>query len=306
MAKNFFGLAIHGGAGTILRSEMSSSKESKYKKALLKSITTGYQILEKGGTALDAVEACVMCLEDIPLFNAGRGSVFNSKGQQEMDASIMDGQSLKAGAAAMLRHIKNPVRLARCIMEHSEHVMLAGKGAEKFAKTHGFKRMNADYFFNEERYKQLLVARKVDKVVLDHNKYGTVGAVALDKMGHLAAATSTGGMTNKKFGRIGDSPVIGAGCYADDQSCAVSCTGSGEYFLRTNAAFHVAALMRYGGQNLEHAANQIIHDILPSIGGDGGLIAIDSKGNIALPFNTEGMYRAFQKSGGPPVIEIYK
>ncbi len=301
-----FSLAIHGGAGTILRSEMSASKEAKYQKALLKSITKGYQILEKGGSALDAVETCVMCLEDIPLFNAGRGSVFNSRGQQEMDASIMDGQSLKAGAVAMVRHIKNPVHLARCIMEHSNHVFLAGKGAEKFAKSQGFKRINAEYFFNEERYKQLLVARKEDRILLDHNKYGTVGAVALDTKGHLAAATSTGGMTNKKFGRIGDSPVIGAGCYADDHSCAVSCTGSGEYFLRTNAAFHVSALMRYGGQNLIHAANQIIHELLPSIGGDGGLIAIDTKGNIALPFNTEGMYRAYQKAGKPPVIEIYK
>ena len=312
MSNQNFGIAIHGGAGTILKSQMNSAKEFQYKNALQKALEKGYQILAKGGSALDAVEAAVVNLEDCDLFNAGKGSVFTAKGTHEMDASIMNGFDLTSGAVAMLSSIKNPIHLARLVMEKSEHVFLAGKGAEKFAWKHGFEKKKAAYFFNKMRYDQLLMAKKTNSMLLDHTdldhtdkKFGTVGAVALDKKGNLAAATSTGGMTNKKFGRIGDSPMIGCGTYANNETCAVSCTGSGEYFIRINAAFQVSALMLFGKKSLKDACHQVIHESLCKIGGDGGLIAIDKSGNISMPFNTEGMYRALRSSGKKAIIKIY-
>ncbi|MBK8953989.1 MAG: isoaspartyl peptidase/L-asparaginase [Saprospiraceae bacterium] len=303
-----YSIAIHGGAGTLIRSDMDAKIEKKYSKALEKALNKGFEILKNNGTALDAVTASVVSLEDCPLFNAGKGSVFTSKGTQEMDASIMDGKSLDGGSVAMIRRIKNPVLLARAVMEKSEHLMLAGKGAEQFAKKHGFKKMADDYFFTEHRYKQLLLAKKNKEIILDHDsrKFGTVGAVALDQTGNLAAATSTGGMTNKKFGRIGDTPIIGSGTWADNTTCAISCTGSGEYFMRMNVAFHVACMMKYGKMSLEQATRKIVFDLLPGIQGDGGLIAVDKKGNLSLVFNTEGMYRAYRKMDEEAVIEIYK
>ncbi|HEX5624878.1 MAG TPA: isoaspartyl peptidase/L-asparaginase [Saprospiraceae bacterium] len=306
--KNKFAIALHGGAGTILRSHMTPQKEARYKKALNQALEKAYQILDRGGSAMDAVEAAVMSLEDSPLFNAGKGSVFTSTGKQEMDASIMDGKTLDAGAVAMVQRIKNPVRLARLVMDRSEHVFLAGKGAEDFAFKQGLEKMDPGYFFVKERYEQLQKAKTENQIVLDHDdrKFGTVGAVALDRNGDLAAATSTGGMTNKKFGRIGDSPLIGSGSYANNASCAVSCTGSGEFFIRTNAAFHVSALMQYGQRSLSEACDEVVHHILKTLGGDGGLIAVDHLGNIHLSFNTDGMYRAWRKSGNKAHVSIYK
>jgi len=303
-----FSIALHGGAGTLRRDQMNEKTEKKYRKALLVALEKGSGILEKGGTALDAVCATVVNLENCTLFNAGKGSVFNAKGRQEMDASVMDGHTKDAGAVAMLKHIKNPVLLARAVMEKSEHLLLAGKGAEKFAWKHGFKRMPKDYFFDEHRYEQLLAAQKEKAVWLDHSdhKYGTVGAVAYDQHGHVAAATSTGGMTNKKYGRIGDTPIIGSGTWADDQSCAVSCTGSGEYFMRLNLAFHISALVLYGKKNLKQAAEQLVQHMLPGIQGDGGIIAVDKKGKLQISFNTEGMYRAWQYQGQTPHAAIFQ
>lgn len=303
-----FAIAIHGGAGTILKSSMTPKLEKAYHQVLERGINRAYKLLERKASALDAVEAAVKLLEDASLFNAGKGSVFTANGKHEMDASIMDGKTLDAGAVALLQRIKNPVQLARMVMEHSGHVFLAGKGAEDFALKMGLNKMDASYFYTEARYQQLLLAKKEDKVLMDHvdRKFGTVGAVALDQFGNLAAATSTGGMTNKKFGRIGDSPMIGSGTYANNKSCAVSCTGSGEYFIRMNAAFHVSALMMYKKCSLEKACKEVVHNLLPSIGGDGGLIAIDRTGAISMCFNTEGMYRACKSNSGNSIIGIYK
>lgn len=308
MANKKIGIAIHGGAGTILKSKMDANKEKKYLKALQLALDEGHQILAEGGSAIDAVTASVVSLENCPLFNAGRGSVFTSNGKIEMDASLMDGKTLEAGAVAMVRGCQNPILLAKRIMEQSEHVLLAGKGAEKFAAQQGFKKLKEEYFYTEARYKQLRRAKKENKIILDHDdqKFGTVGAVAKDKFGNLAAATSTGGMTNKKFGRIGDSPIIGSGTYADNKSCAISCTGSGEYFIRLNVAFHVSCLMQYANMSLEQACNKVVHELLPGINGDGGLIAIDHLGTIHLPFNTEGMYRAYRLNHQKAHIAIYK
>lgn len=305
--KHNFGIAIHGGAGTILKSNMTNAKELKYKTALGKSLDKAYKILSKGGSALDAVEIAVTELENCSLFNAGKGSVFTSKGTHEMDASIMNGFNLDAGAVAMVSNVKNPIELARLVMEQSEHVFLAGKGAEQFARKHGFEKKKSSYFYNRLRFDQLLEAKKSNTMMLDHTdkKFGTVGAVALDQQGNLCAATSTGGMTNKKYGRIGDSPMIGCGTYANNSSCAVSCTGSGEYFIRINAAYQVSALMLFGKKTLEQACKEVIHNSLSSIGGDGGLIAIDTSGNICMPFNTEGMYRAQRSSGQKSIIQIF-
>ncbi|NOT36826.1 MAG: isoaspartyl peptidase/L-asparaginase [Saprospiraceae bacterium] len=296
-----FAIAIHGGAGTILKSTMTKEKEDQYVSALKEAINIGYKILEDGGTSLDAVEEAVVSLEDCPLFNAGKGSVFTHNGIHEMDASIMDGRNIDAGAVSLIKNIKNPVRLARKIMEKSEHVILAGDGAEEFARQFNIEFADKKYFYSEFRYDQLQKALQSDSIFLDHteldHKFGTVGAVALDQMGNLAASTSTGGMTNKKWGRIGDTPIIGAGTYANNETCAISCTGSGEYFIRTMTAFHVHSLMKYGNYNLDIAIRKVIHEILPSIGGDGGLIAIDNNGNVVMDFNTEGMYRAWKKGG---------
>jgi beta-aspartyl-peptidase (threonine type) len=303
-------IVIHGGAGTILRSTMTPDKEKAYQEALGIALNTGYQILENGGSALDAVEAAICSLEDCPLFNAGKGAVFTATGEHELDASIMDGKTLGAGAAAGVKGVKNPVSLARLIMEKSGHVMMAGKGAEAFAKSMNCEFCEDSYFFDEFRYQQWQELKGTETFQLDHSKderkFGTVGAVAFDKDGNLAAATSTGGMTNKRFGRVGDSPIIGAGTYADNRYCAVSCTGSGEFFIRSVVAYDVCAQMQYGGNALDEACKNTIHKRLGEIGGDGGLIAIDNAGNICMEFNTEGMYRACKNSNGLEQISIYE
>ena len=354
-------LAIHGGAGTILRSSMTPELESEYRGGLEKALRAGWEILYRGGTAMEAVEASVSSLEDFPLFNAGRGSVFTHDGKNEMDAAIMDGASLRAGAVAFVRNVKNPIRLARLVMEHTEHILLAGEGANQFALQMGIETADDAYFFTEHRYEQLLRAREQGVIQLDHtdeeqqiieeavenppagllstaetlvgaggaglrgslkpagtdgdglvsgsrdgnNKkpLGTVGAVACDSLGNLAAATSTGGMTNKKFGRVGDTALIGLGTYADD-ACAVSCTGHGEYFMLGVTAFDVAARMKYKNLPLEVAANETVSR-LTSLGGEGGLIAVDRQGNVVLPFNSDGMYRGQVRADGTFDVSIY-
>ncbi len=306
-----YALAIHGGAGTLIRGEMSPEKEAAYRAALDDGLRAGYDILRSGGSSLDAVEASVISLENCPLFNAGKGSVFTSEGKHEMDASIMNGSTLQAGAVGLIIGIRNPVSLARDVMEHSGHVFLAGDGALQFAQTRGYQLEDPAYFHDDFRYRQWLEIRDSDDFQLDHakkrdSKFGTVGAVACDVKGRLAAATSTGGMTNKKFGRLGDSPMIGAGNYANDKTCAVSCTGSGEYFIKGVVAYDVSSLMEYKGLGLEEAARMVIHERLTAIGGDGGLVAVDALGNVTLPFNTEGMYRAYRIMDEDPRIDIYR
>lgn len=306
-----FSIAIHGGAGTLVKGLMTPELELQYKQALSEALATGYQVLNDNGCALDAVEVAVKKLEDTPLFNAGKGSVFTHKGTHEMDAAIMDGSNLKGGAVSLITGIKNPITLARDVMEKSEHVFLAGEGAMQFAKQNSYEILPPDYFYDEIRYKQWQGIKDSDTFQLDHSvkkdgKFGTVGAVACDSNGNLAAATSTGGMTNKKWGRVGDSPMIGAGTYANNNTCAVSCTGSGEYFIRGVVAYDVSCLMEYKGLSLAEAAHEVIQKRVLNIGGDGGLIAVDKDGNIALPFNTEGMYRAFQSSNGEEGLTIYK
>lgn len=306
-----FGIAIHGGAGTILREQMSEEKEEEYRSNLNAVIQAANKLLNLGGTAIDAVELAVMMLEDCPLFNAGKGSVFTAQGGHEMDASIMDGTTLEAGAVSLIKSIKNPVQLARKVMEKSGHVFLAGEGAEKFAFEQGFEKMNDEYFYTDFRYEQLKSAQRSNAVVLDHTdlnekKFGTVGAVALDIHGRLAAATSTGGMTNKQFGRVGDTPMIGSGTYADDRTVAVSCTGSGEYFIRANVAFQIHSMMLYGQSDIVQAASNVVQNELTKIGGDGGIIAIDRNGRIHFEFNTPGMYRASQSNGEEIYVGIYK
>ncbi len=306
-----FSIAIHGGAGTILKSNMTSEKEAAYRSALKTALGLGQDVLKNEGTALDAVEQAVRYMEDCPLFNAGRGSVYNALGGHEMDAAFMDGNGMNAGAVAAIRNIKNPISLARKIMEQSEHVFLVGDGAMEFARMHGLDFVEDDYFHNEHRYQQWQRIKDSARFQLDHSeeqkdkKFGTVGAVALDSYGNIAAATSTGGMTNKKFGRVGDSPIIGVGTYANNETCAISCTGSGEYFMRNVVAYDVSCLMEYKGLSLEAAAHEVIHDKLKKIGGGGGLIAVDALGNISMPFNTKGMYRAFALSDGQWGIGIY-
>jgi len=313
---NIIGIAIHGGAGTILKSTMTPEKEHKYKKALEEALMEGWSILTEKGTALDAIERAVCLLEDNSLFNAGKGSVFTNEGKHMMDASIMDGETLKAGSVSSVRNIKNPVLLARKIMDNSEFVYMNGDGAEEFARLMNMKFEKDEYFFDEFRYNQYLKALEEDKVQLDHSQYqikqkeqkkfGTVGAVALDSNGNLAAATSTGGMTNMKFGRIGDSPIIGAGTYANNKTCAISSTGHGEYFIRAVAAYDVSALMEYKNFSLEEACEEVVNKKLVSINGEGGLIAIDQKCNISIPFNSEGMYRACINSERDIEIKIYR
>ena len=309
-------LAIHGGAGTIIQSLMTAELEQEYRNALETALKVGWQILNKGGNALDAVEATVVELENFPLFNAGKGAVFTHEGKNELDASIMDGKNLKAGAIAFVRNVKNPIKLARLVMEKTEHCLLAGDGANEFAKQMQVEFETDDYFFTEHRYQQLLQAIEENVVQLDHSSnrksqianrksLGTVGAVACDINGNLAAATSTGGMTNKKFGRIGDTPIIGAGTYAENATCAVSGTGHGEFFMLGVSAFDVSARMKYKGLNLAEAAQETIEH-LTKIGGEGGLIAVDASGNVALPFNSEGMYRGFMMTDGEIKVEIYK
>lgn len=299
-------LAIHGGAGTILKTQMTPELEAEYRSGLESALVTGWDVLQKGGNSLDAVEAAVVSLEDFPLFNAGRGSVFTHEGKQEMDASIMDGSRFKAGAVAMAKNIRNPIRLARLVMERTEHVLLAAEGAMQFAKQNGVATEPDEYFFTEHRWLQLQEAIAEGRVQLDHSApkpVGTVGAVACDSTGNVAAATSTGGMTNKKFGRVGDTPLVGAGTYADD-TCAVSCTGHGEYFMLGVTAFDVSARMSYKGLSLAEAAAETL-DHLTAIKGEGGLIAVDVSGNIAMPFNSEGMYRGSISEDGRPQTYIY-
>lgn len=310
-----YGIAIHGGAGTILRTSMTPEKELNYKAALLDAITAGEAILKKNGSSLDAVEAAICSLEDNELFNAGKGSVFTHNETHEMDASLMSGNDLNAGAVAGVRNIKNPIRLAKLVMQQSEHVLLAADGAMEFAKKMKVETMPDSYFFVQMRYEQLKLAKQSDSIILDHTvnksdetekKFGTVGAVALDVHGNLAAGTSTGGMTNKMHGRVGDTPIIGAGTYANNNSCAISCTGHGEYFIRSVVAYDISCLMEYKGLSLKDACDEVVNKKLVKIGGEGGLIAIDKFGNIELPFNSAGMYRASKKENEDVYIGIYK
>ena len=307
-------IAIHGGAGAITRAQLSQEQELRYIQALSDVVETGQRMLEEGRSALDVVTEAVRLLEECPLFNAGIGAVYTRDETHELDACVMDGNTLKAGAVAGVSHLRNPVLAARLVMEHSPHVMMIGEGAENFAIAQGMERVSADIFSTPERYAQLLAARTAGEMVLDHNatpldennKMGTVGAVALDMSGNLAAATSTGGMTNKLPGRVGDSPLVGAGCYANNANVAVSCTGTGEVFIRALAAYDIAALMDYGGLSSSEACERVVMEKLPALGGSGGLIAIDHEGNVALPFNSEGMYRAWGYAGDTPTTGIYR
>ena len=304
---NNFAIAIHGGAGTILASSMTPSLQAQYEAGLEEALDIGYNVLSAGGGSVDAVAAAVASLEDFPLFNAGRGAVFNNQGGHEMDAAIMNGKTLEAGGVCGVSGVKNPVKLARAVMLNSGHVLLAGQGAEAFARQQGIDMEADEYFYTEQRYQQWQQALKDDVVQLDHTdkKFGTVGAVAWDMQGNLAAATSTGGLTNKKFGRIGDSPIPGAGTYANNTTCAISCTGVGELFLRSVVAYDISCLMEYKGCTLKEACDIVVYDKLVKIGGEGGLIAIDRHGNIEMPFNSEGMYRACRDSKGRKEVRIY-
>lgn len=310
-----YALAIHGGAGTILKSTMTPEKELAYKNGLQDAIEAGESILKSGGSAFDAVETAIIQLENNPLFNAGKGAVFTNTGTHEMDASIMNGKDLMAGAIACVQGVKNPISLARAVMEQSEHVLLTGNGAMDFAKKVNAAFENEDYFFVQLRYDQLQQAKQSNSMILDHTedkiengekKFGTVGCVALDVKGNLAAGTSTGGMTNKKFGRVGDSSIIGAGTYANNHTCAISCTGHGELFIRSVVAYDISCLMEYKNLSLKEACDIVVMDKLVKIGGEGGLIALDAKGNIVLPFNSDGMYRASKKQNEDIFIGIYK
>ena len=303
-----FGLAIHGGAGTLPRAEMRGDQEMNYRAGLSEALDAGFSVLKARGTSLDAVTRAVMVLEDNPLFNAGRGSVFTHDGHNELDAAIMDGHTLRAGAVCGVTHIKNPIDLARTVMEHSEYVMLSGAGAEEFALTRGVALVPRSYFHTPERWRQLERLRGGDTGLsaLTISHVGTVGAVALDHDGRLAAATSTGGMTGKRYNRIGDSPIIGAGTYADDRSCAVSATGHGEIFIRAAVAHDICSRMRFGGRTLSDAVREVVLEELPVLRGEGGVIAIDGAGEIVMEFNSEGMFRAGRKEGEEPRIAIYR
>lgn len=302
------GIAIHGGAGTISRGQLTPEKEAAYLMALNQCLMAGYSIIEAGGASLDAVQQAVMALEDCELFNAGRGAVFTHEGRHEMDASIMEGSKLLAGAVCGVSNVRNPVSLAREVMEHSGFVMLSGRGAEMYARSRNLPFEPDSYFFTEHRHSQLMQLQGSQATRLDDSpqtKMGTVGAVALDQHGNVAAATSTGGMTNKRYGRIGDSPVIGAGTYANNRTCAISCTGHGEYFIRSVVAYDISCLMEYRGLSLADACRQVVNEKLVAFGGEGGLIAIDGQGNICLPFNSEGMYRASKSLDHTELVAIY-
>ena len=304
-----YAVAIHGGAGTISKKQLTPELEEQYLSGLNEAVDSAYAIIETGGSALLAVEAAVRSLENNILFNAGKGSVFTNEGKHEMDAAIMDGKTLNAGAVAGVSNVRNPIILARCIMISSEQVMLCGKGAEEFARTYRLHFENDNYFFSQYRYDQWEKIKHTTETYLDHYDgapKGTVGAVAIDKEGNLAAATSTGGMTNKRFGRVGDTPVIGSGTYANNATCAVSCTGHGEYFLRYVTAYDVSCLMEYKGMSLKEACELVINKKLKDAGGEGGLIAVDGHGNTELVFNTSGMYRGYRVEGSEAVAEIYR
>jgi beta-aspartyl-peptidase (threonine type) len=312
-----FTIAIHGGAGTILKEDMTPELEQAYQQGLQQALDISYAVLEQGGTAVNAVKAALVILEDNILFNAGRGSVFTKKGVQEMDAAIMDGSDLSAGAVAGIRNVRNPIELATEVMRNSNHVFLSGKGANDFAIKQGVKLEPDEYFYSQFRYDQWKAIRDSDNYSLDHThhhleelmrdkKFGTVGAVARDQQGNLAAATSTGGMTNKKYGRIGDSPMIGAGTYANNQTCAISCTGHGEMFIRSVAAHDVSCLMEYKGLSLQDAMDEVVNKKLLSMQGEGGMIGVDTAGNAAMVLNSAGMYRAMRSSTGQTEVLIYK
>ncbi len=316
-----FGIVIHGGAGTILKENMSDSLELAYKEKLEEAIRTGHEILANGGTAIEAVQRTINVMENSPLFNAGKGAVFTNEGKNELDASVMDGKSLNAGAVSGVTTVKNPINLAWEVMENSEHVMLSGKGAEQFAEEQNLEIVDPEYFYTENRFKSLerLKERDAEKTELDHDgktafidpfikdsKFGTVGCAALDKNGNLAAGTSTGGMTNKKWGRIGDAPIIGAGTYANNKTAAISATGWGEFFIRGVVAYDISALMEYKEISLAEAAKEVIQKKNPELGGSGGIIAIDHDGNVSMEFNTAGMYRAKMNKDGELEIGIYE
>ncbi len=311
-----FSLAIHGGAGTILKEDMTPELEQAYTEGLTDALNAGYAVLEEGGSSVNAVKAAIVILEDNMLFNAGRGSVFTKKGVQEMDAAIMEGETLGAGAVAGIRSVRNPIELATEVLRNSNHVFLSGKGANDFAIKQGIKLEPDEYFFSQFRYDQWKAMRDSDNYSLDHThqkleelmrdrKFGTVGAVACDAKGNIAAATSTGGMTNKKYGRIGDSPLIGAGTYANNATCAISCTGHGEMFIRAVAAYDVSCLMEYKNMSLQEAMDEVVMHKLKKMGGEGGMIGADAKGNISMVFNSAGMYRGMRNSLGQSAIAIY-
>jgi len=318
-AKADFAIVIHGGAGTILKKNMTDETEAAYTAKLEEAIRVGYEVLKNGGSSLEAVTKTINIMEDSPLFNAGKGAVFTHAETNELDASIMDGKTLNAGASAGTTTVKNPIDLARAVMDNSPHVMLSGKGAETFAEEQGLEIVEPKYFYTERRFNSLKNAKKREQVELDHDdktafydanikdyKFGTVGCAALDKDGNLAAGTSTGGMTNKRWGRIGDAPIIGSGTYANNATCAVSSTGWGEYFIRAQVAHDISALMDYKGMSLKDAAREVIHDKVGGLGGDGGIVAVDKNGNMVFEFNTEGMYRASMNDKGELVVEIYE
>ncbi len=313
-------IAIHGGAGTIDKNKMTPAMQREYKAKLKEAVDKGYHLLAQGGTSQQAVIAAIQVLEDSPLFNAARGAVYTYDGEHELDASIMNGKTLNAGAVAGVKHVKSPIALAENVMENSVHVLLSGAGAEEFAKLQGIEFVDNSYFDTKKRYESLIKAKKkiAEKLAQSKSlknayqqldvryKYGTVGAVALDQYGNLTAGTSTGGMTAKRFGRIGDSPIIGAGTYANNDSCAVSATGHGEYFIRYHVAADICARVKYQGKSLQEAADTVINKVLVKAGGSGGIIAVDRKGNIAMPFNSSGMYRASRKLNQPAVVKIFK
>jgi beta-aspartyl-peptidase (threonine type) len=312
-----FTLAVHGGAGTILKEDMTPELEAAYQEGLQQALRAGFAVLEQSGSAVNAIKATIVLLEDNILFNAGRGSVFTKKGVQEMDAAIMDGSTLEAGSVTGVRNVRNPIELATEVMLNSDHVFLSGKGASDFAIKQGIKLEPDEYFFSQFRYDQWKSIRDSDTYSLDHThqrleelmrdkKFGTVGAVACDQQGNIAAATSTGGMTNKKYGRIGDSPMIGAGTYANNATCGISCTGHGELFIRAVAAHDVSCLMEYKGLSLQRAMEIVVHEKLIAIGGEGGMIGVDGHGNAALVFNSQGMYRGYKSSDGVEMVAIYK
>lgn len=320
-AERKIALAIHGGAGTINREKMTVEQELEYRNKMEESLDAGYAVLEAGGSALEAVMSAVKVMEDSPLFNAGRGSVFTSDGTNEMDAAIMDGATKNAGAVAALTRVKNPITAAHAVMTNSPHVFMVGRGAEQFAEEQGLELVDPSYFKVQRRYEQWLKIKETEQQKLDHSsilqmeledpyfkdrKFGTVGAVALDKGGNIAAATSTGGMTNKRYGRVGDVPIIGAGTYADNSTCAVSATGHGEFFIRTVVAHEISAQIKYAGKSLAEAADDVVMRQLVDIKGEGGVIAIDQKGNIVMPFNSEGMYRGYIREKGQGQTFIYK
>lgn len=309
--KENYAIALHGGAGTILKENMSADMEKAYLEILNKALSVGEEILKNGGSSMDAVEQTILIMEDSPLFNSAKGAVFTNDGKNELDASFMDGKTQNAGAVGGVTNVKNPIKLARAVMEQSDHVMLVREGAEAFAKKVGLEIVDPSYFYTERRWESLQRAKtkeagtgEVDLFSEDY-KFGTVGCVALDQNGNLAAGTSTGGMTNKRWNRIGDSPIIGAGTYANNNTCAISSTGHGEYFIRYAVAYDISAMMEYGGVDFQKAADEVVKNKLKRNGGSGGVIGVDKYGNVAMPFNTQGMYRAYAKPG-ERVVKIYE